>query len=116
MTMKKSLLLLSLLTLTSGAQAMPVQNQDANHCLSEHNISSTSTPNSHTIVFHMRDGSVWKNTLRNNCSGLRQDGFVHVNFGAAEYCGNKEIIRTVTTGSTCALGNFTQVKAAHPHS
>ena len=116
--MKKTMIALALLALSAGAvQANTPNNPDANRCIREQDIRNTTTPNSRTILFHMRDGTVWRNTLRNSCSGLAWDGFVHRNFGGVnEYCGNKEIVKSIQTGQSCVLGDFTREPPKKPRS
>lgn len=115
--MKKRFHLLVLASLAAiGPAQASTHNPDANRCLRGQDIRNTTTPNSHTILFHMRDGTVWRNTLRNTCSGLTWDGFIHKNFGAEEYCGNKEIVQSINSGEHCMLGDFSREPARKPRS
>lgn len=112
--MKKSLLMLTVVSLAAAATPALAQNPDANRCLRVQDIKDTTTPNASTILFHMRDGTVWRNSLKSPCSGLTWDGFVHKNFGVAEYCGNKEIVQSINTGQHCMLGDFSREKPKKP--
>jgi hypothetical protein len=79
-----------------------------NVCLPSRNIDHTSVPDAHTILFHMKGGKVWKNTLMNACPGIRFHGFIYDASPSGEICGNLQTIRVITTGSVCALGPFTE--------
>jgi len=68
-------------------------------------VDHTRTVDASTILFYMRDGKVWKNTLKSPCPGLAFHGFTYVTH-YTELCGN-EGINVLVTHQTCALGNFT---------
>ena len=79
-------------------------------CFKTTDINDTHSPNDKTILFHLRDGSVWRNDLKGNCSGLTFYGFAYTLSGTNEVCGNLQSIRVLKTGSVCVLGPFTQIK------
>ena len=81
--------------------------------MSSYLIQNTSIPDSHTILFHMRDGTVWRNTLRNACPALKLHGFVYVVPGTSEVCENLLAVRVLRSGETCLLGKFTREPPAH---
>jgi len=93
-------------TLATSATAAPV-------CLQSYLIQNTSIPNSHTILFHMKDGTVWRNTLRNSCPDLKWYGFEYDVHGPEEICDNLQSIRIIHTVETCLLGAFTREPSAH---
>jgi len=93
-------------TLAMSATAAPV-------CLQSYLIHNTSITNSHTILFHMKDGTVWRNTLRNSCPDLKWYGFEYDVHGPEEICDNLQSIRIIHTGETCLLGAFTREPSAH---
>ena len=97
---------LATFAVAAAAAAAPV-------CLQTQYIQDTSIPNSHTILFHMKDGTTWRNTLRNSCPDLKWYGFTYVLHGPNEICENLLAIRTLYTGETCLLGPFTQEPPAH---
>jgi hypothetical protein len=74
-------------------------------CLNVRDIARTETPNDRTIVFHMRDGKIWRNTLRNVCPMLKISPYVQKLTGDL-VCSNQQIIHVVQTGNDCALGDF----------
>jgi hypothetical protein len=86
-------------------------------CLASYQIDNTTIPDDSTILFKMRDGSVWKNTLVSPCYGLRLDtrGFTYeaTDPGSDTICSNLVTIRTNTDRNVCLLGAFTQVSPPH---
>jgi len=95
--------------------AVPVQAQgqnDSNNnvCFSVTKIVSTRAPDRRTILFTLKDGTVWRNTLISDCPDLvffSAGGFTHVTH--AEYiCSNQHRIIT-QSGNVCRLGPFTRV-------
>jgi hypothetical protein len=93
-----------------NAKAKPV-------CLASYQIENTNVPNDSTILFYMRDGSVWKNTLTSPCFGLKLDtrGFTYAptDPGSDTICSNLVTIHTNTFHNVCLLGAFTQVSPPH---
>lgn len=81
-------------------------------CLKTYLIDSTHVTDAKTILFRMKDGMVWSNTLRSSCSGLRFHGFQYT-LHEDELCGFGQSIRVLTTGEVCMLGNFTKVAPTH---
>jgi len=80
-------------------------------CLNVRDIARTETPNDRTIVFHMRDGKIWRNTLRNVCPMLKISPYVQKLTGDL-VCSNQQIIHVVQTGNDCALGDFSLAPAS----
>lgn len=84
-------------------------------CLDINRIQNTTIPNARTIVFHMKDGSAWRNTLRNACPDLRFWGFVFVDRGSLnQICSNQDAIKIINSGEICLLGSFAR-ETAVPH-
>lgn len=75
-------------------------------CLSTSNIDRTRTPDTQTILFYMRNGKIWKNTLRARCSGLAFHGFIYRVRGG-QICSNMQSIQVIQTHEICTLGDFT---------
>jgi hypothetical protein len=94
-----------------GMQAQGMQGQqDPNHrvCLNiemPNAVDHTKTVDASTILFYMRDGKIWKNTLKTPCPGLEFHGFSYATH-YSELCGN-EGISVIETHQVCSLGNFT---------
>ncbi len=76
-------------------------------CIHSRDIDHTVVPDSRTILFYMRGGKIWKNTLVNDCVGLKFDGFVYAPTPPDEICDNMQTIRVVRQGSVCMMGAFT---------
>jgi hypothetical protein len=100
------------------AQTMPARDaqtapapKSGNICLRTIDIQNTTIPDEKTILFHMRNGKIWKNSLRNRCNGLRFNGFAYVATPPNQICGNLQTIRAIQTGSVCMLGAFTPYEA-----
>jgi len=76
-------------------------------CLEASLVDSTGVIDDRTILFHMRNGTVWKNTLRQSCANLKfRRGFSEV-VRSGVICANKQIISVLGTKNTCQLGDFT---------
>ena len=116
--MKKSLKVLfgSALLASSAlalSAAIPVQaqsTQGGNVCLVITEILRSQAVDNQTIIYHMKDGKVWRNTLAAPCPEL-------VSFSAGSYsqkmhtgylCANTQQI-TLQSGMVCRLGEFTRV-------
>jgi hypothetical protein len=69
-------------------------------------IDHTHVVDPQTILFYMRDGKVWKNTLKARCPGLMFHGFSFATH-QDEICSNAQSIRVVETEEVCQLGAFT---------
>jgi hypothetical protein len=80
-------------------------------CLKTWQIKDTKTPDDRTIIFHMNNGDVWKNTLRNSCPELQFNGFEYTATPPDEICGNLQTIRVIRAHSVCVLGPFTKVSS-----
>ncbi len=82
-------------------------------CISSIRIDHTEVVDDGTILFHMRDRSIYRNVLAQSCFGLKNDfkGFTYSpTDNSDELCSNLVIIRTNTFGSICELGAFVRVK------
>jgi hypothetical protein len=69
-------------------------------------IDHTKVVDPQTVLFYMRDGKIWKNTLRGPCPGLEFHGFSFVTH-YDEICSNAVSIQVIQTGQICQLGYFT---------
>jgi len=102
-------------SLAAVAAAPPVQAQNDqnpnNVCLNPQDIKFTQTKDSKTIVFQMRDGSAWVNTLIAPCPNLVSSGSAWTQTVHSDFiCANKQQITLIQTGNVCRLGAFTRVK------
>jgi hypothetical protein len=82
-------------------------------CLRTYLIDRTKVIDAKTVDFRMRDGTVYRNVLRNSCPGLLFNGFVYV-VRADEVCDNLQSIRVLQTPDVCLLGAFTKQPPATP--
>jgi hypothetical protein len=93
----------------AAASAAPI-------CLDTTRILNTVVNKDQTAIdFHMRDGTVWRNTLRNRCQDLHWYGFVYAPRGGdGIVCENLQAIRVIETNQTCLLGPFAKVTPSAP--
>ena len=76
-------------------------------CLTVGQIDHTDIVNDSAIVFFMKDGKAYMNTMRIPCSSLKmEDGFAYMT-DTAEICSNSQTIRVLRSGNFCELGQFT---------
>ena len=75
-------------------------------CLNARNIQRTEVKDDRTIDFHMRDGKVWRNTLRQLCPMLKTSPYTQV-LHNDQVCSNQQFIQVTQTGAICTLGEFT---------
>ncbi len=97
----------------------------ANICLQTNAIESTEIKDDSTILFHMRDGTTYRNSLPQRCYGLKSasNGFTYAptDPGSDELCGNFGTFRVnespaegFGTGPVCMWGPFTKLPPT-PH-
>jgi len=97
-----------------GAQAQPAPGPNGK-CLWTYQIDHTVvTPDTRAIIFHMKDGTTWRNTLHAACPGLKTRGFVFAANGD-EVCGGQGI-RVLQLDQVCSLGAFTPETQPATHS
>jgi hypothetical protein len=83
-------------------------------CLEASSVWSTGVIDEKTILFHMRNGTVWKNTLKQSCPNLKfRRGFSEV-VRSGQICANRQIISVLGTHNPCQLGDFTRVSQSSP--
>jgi hypothetical protein len=82
-------------------------------CIASYDIDHTSIPDDKTILFFMRDRTVWKNTLPFTCYGLKLDsrGYTYepTDPGSDTICSNLVTIHLNTFHNVCQLGVFTKI-------
>jgi hypothetical protein len=87
------------------AQSTPAGN---GICLPVSQIDHTQILTDSAILFYMKNGKTWVNTITIPCSSLTmEDGFTYVN-DVLEICSNSQTIRVARSGNFCELGQFTQ--------
>lgn len=82
-------------------------------CLEVSRIDHTHVVDPRTILFYMRGGAIWKNTLPAACPDLIFNGFAFAT-SIDEICSNMQSFRVLYSGEVCMLGTFTPyTPAAH---
>ena len=78
-------------------------------CLTSYLIDHTSVQkDARTILFYMKDGRVFANTLVSACPGLHFHGYVmNIPGGNETICSNQQSIRVLVTNEVCQMGEFT---------
>ena len=104
--------LAALMSTSAGAQQTPPE-KPKQICLQPSGtppglIDHTHAVDANTVLFYMKNGDVWKNTLKGPCPGLLYHGFTFVS-RYSEVCANATPIQVIVTGEVCQLGNFTPV-------
>jgi hypothetical protein len=113
--MRRLLLASVFVIASSGAVAQSLAPpQRSGVCLNGTDIEYTQTPNDQTVVFHMRDGKVWRNTLKTPCPNLKFEHAFSETIRGGQICANQQIIRVQQTGNFCALGDFTLISSPRP--
>lgn len=85
---------------------------EAGVCLQFTRIGTTKAIDPHTILFRMKDGTVWRNTLRSACPGAMSGGISYF-LQTDDICENAQVIHVLDTGESCLLGSFTKDAPAH---
>ncbi len=100
-----------LLASSAGVEVQGQASSRAAVCLNARNIQRTEIQDDRTILFHMRDGKVWQNRLRQICPMLKTSSYTQV-LHNDQVCSNQQFIHVTQTGDTCALGDFTPVNTS----
>jgi hypothetical protein len=106
----RRVLMLSLILLAACAEEKPggkLAERPPNVCLPASWIQNTQIVDDNTILFHMADGKVWKNTLEDRCFGLKIEGGFAYEVRGGEICGNQQVIHVLRSHAICMLGPFT---------
>jgi hypothetical protein len=74
-------------------------------CLNVTQIQSTEVPDDRTIIFHMRDGKIWRSALKAVCPMLKISAYSQILNGDL-VCSNQQFIHVLMTGNDCVLGDF----------
>jgi hypothetical protein len=104
--MKKLLLTAALLALLPGATFAAETQPNNGVCIWTNRIDHTTIEGGgKAIIFYMRDGKAWKNTLLSRCPELKFNGFAYETHDG-QICSNMQSIRVIHSGAVCMLGNF----------
>lgn len=96
--------MLSLLLLLSAPAPPATQAGQAPVCLRALDVDHTRVPNEHTILFFMKDGSVWGTSLRTDCPELKFNGFDYGVTPPDNICANMQTIHVLKSGAICEIG------------
>lgn len=107
--MRKLIAASVLVTACVAATAHAQPSTNINVCLDGYRIDHTKAIDDRTIMFYMKTGVSYSNTLKNHCPGLRVYGFSYVTTPPDKICGNLQSIRVLHTGSICLLGPFVPI-------
>ena len=99
-----------LLASSAPAFAQAAAPNPANVCLNVTEIQRTEVPDDRTIIFHMRDGKIWRNRLKTVCPMLKISPYTQKLNGDL-VCSNSQFIHVTLTGNDCVLGEFSPVAA-----
>ena len=101
--------LISALTAASIAAGAMSPVMAAPVCLTSYLIDHTSVQkDNRTILFYMKNGNVYANTLASACPSLHFHGFVmNISGGNETICSNQQSIRVLVTNEVCQMGAFT---------
>lgn len=96
----------------SGQAAAPAAAKGV--CIQTYMIDHTDIPDDSTILFHLRGGKIWKNSLPFPCPDLKFQGGFQYTTDIDEICSNLQTIRVIEQGgggprfgAVCQLGEFT---------
>ncbi|MBU6442896.1 MAG: hypothetical protein KGR48_03205 [Alphaproteobacteria bacterium] len=100
-------LIASLALGAAWAQGAPPQPQKHTPpvCLWTYMIDHTHTVDAKTLLFYMKGGKIWKNTLQNRCPSLTFHGFAYITRDG-QICSNQQVIYVLQTHEVCMLGTF----------
>lgn len=101
--MKTLLLAIGAAVLLAAAPASAARSRI---CINADDIAGNYSPDANTIIFRMRDGTAWRNTLVTPCPGLRFNGFIWKLHGVHEVCEGQQSLRVLRSGEICSLGKF----------
>jgi hypothetical protein len=95
----------------AAAQQEADAQPSARNCIVLANIDRTSVVDDDTILFHMRDGSVYRNDLTTSCPTLGRDPFMY-RVATPQLC-EIDVVTTLNDvgfgympGASCSLGEF----------
>jgi hypothetical protein len=80
-------------------------------CINTRDIASSKPDKSgSSILFKMRDGTQWRNTLQGRCPDLAYEGFAWtVRNPDNSVCENEESLKVLQSPEICQLGKFEKV-------
>ncbi len=111
--MKRILIGAALATLVfSPAYAQSATTMGNTTCLKTVLVDRTEVKDASTILYTMKDGTAWQNSLKSPCTTLPHNGYIYEPTVPDNICGDMQRIKVIQTGETCQLGAFTPAKPA----
>lgn len=86
-------------------------------CLSMNLVRQASAVDDRTVLFHLRDGRIYLNSLQQNCPGLRRNNRFSYNLRTGAriprlcHMDTITVIEQTGSGFTCELGRFQPISA-----
>jgi hypothetical protein len=108
----KAMAIAAVFAFAAGAACAQPATRPANTCLNVRDIDHTHAADANTLLFYMRNGTVWQNKLATPCLGLTTHGFAFTVRDIDEVCSNAQGITVIQTNEVCQLGPFTPVAGA----
>ena len=92
----------------AAGETPPTTSMERNNvCIQPSFVDHTTVLSDSEILYVMKNGKIWKNTLQRACPGLKfENGFAQVIRGDS-ICSNMQIIHVLRRGTPCSLGAFT---------
>lgn len=107
--MRKSCLIVLAATFVAlGAKAGTDPAREAKTmCLVAGHIDHTVVVSDTVILYYMKGGKVWQNTLPKACPNLKLENAFTEDIRGDAVCANAQSIRVLRRGTPCTLGDFT---------
>jgi hypothetical protein len=83
-------------------------------CIEASRVDHTDAPSDNVILFYMKGGKVWKNTLHHACPGLHFEHAFRQEISSDQICANKQVIHVLNRDIPCFLGDFEAVPQRAP--
>ena len=83
-------------------------------CLKTVLVDRTKVVDASTILYYMKGGEVWKNSLSSPCTTLPHNGYIYTPTPPDNICGNLQRIVVIQTDEVCQLGTFTPAPPDKP--
>ena len=99
-------LMIAALAAASAHAQSSYTTEGGNVCLRALWIDHTKAPDDRTLLFYMKDNSIWKTHLKSLCPQLQMNGFSYVATPPDDICGNLQAIRVIRSGAVCMMGPF----------
>jgi hypothetical protein len=87
----------------------------SNVCFDVSDIDRSVILSDQEIVFYLKGGKAWKNTLQGTCPGLHSQQGFRWRISTTTVCANQQILYAMHSQKPCFLGNFTPYTEQKPH-